>query len=114
MVGNGESLQPLLYALAAEKMLGEPVASGRLYYSTLAQNYARIDVPLNGWTRQRALQVLRTIDEAMRNGFLPAAPRKDACKRCDYLPVCGPYEEERVSEKSQPELKALKELRACR
>jgi hypothetical protein len=50
----------------------------------------------------------------MRNGFLPAAPRKDGCKRCEYLPVCGPYEEERVGEKSAPELKALKELRTWR
>jgi ATP-dependent helicase/nuclease subunit B len=39
------------------------VAFGRLYYSTIAQNYATVDVPLNDWTRQRASQVLRTIDE---------------------------------------------------
>ncbi len=71
-------------------------------------------MPLNEWTRQRAAQVLRVIDDAMRDGFLPAAPRKDGCKRCEYLPVCGPYEEERVGEKSQPELKALKELRSWR
>jgi RecB family exonuclease len=114
LVGGGEVLQPALYALAAEKILGEPVAFGRLYYSTIAQNYATVDVPLNDWVRQRALQVLRAIDEAMRNGFLPAAPRKDGCKRCEYLPVCGPYEEERVGEKSQPELKGLKELRTWR
>jgi RecB family exonuclease len=114
MVGNGEVLQPALYALAAEELLGEPVAFGRLYYSTIAQNYTAIDVPLNDWSRHRAAQVLRTIDDAMRDGFLPAAPRKDGCKRCEYLPVCGPYEEERVSEKSQPELKALKEMRAWR
>lgn len=114
LVGGGEVLQPALYSLAAEKILGEPVAFGRLYYSTIAQNYATVDVPLNSWARQRALQVLRLIDEAMRNGFLPAAPRKDGCKRCEYLPVCGPYEEERVGEKSAPELKALKELRTWR
>jgi ATP-dependent helicase/nuclease subunit B len=71
-------------------------------------------VPLKPFVRQRASQALRVIDDAMRNGFLPAAPRKDACKRCEYLPVCGPYEEERVAEKSQPELKALKELRSWR
>jgi ATP-dependent helicase/nuclease subunit B len=111
VVGRGEVLQPSLYALAAEKMLGEPVAFGRLYYATIAQNYDKIDVQLQDWVRFRALQVLRVIDEAMRNGFLPAAPRKDGCKRCEYLPVCGPYEEERVGEKSQPELKTLKELR---
>jgi ATP-dependent helicase/nuclease subunit B len=114
MVGQGEVLQPALYALAAEKILGETVTSGRLYYSTIAQNYAAVDVALNDWTRRRAGQVLHTIDDAIRDGFLPAAPRKDGCKGCEYLPVCGPYEEERVREKSQPELKTLKELRGWR
>ncbi len=114
LVGGGEVLQPALYALAAEKLLGEPVAFGRLYYATIAQNYRTIDVPANPWMRQRAAQVLRIIDDAIRDGFLPAAPRKDGCKRCEYLPVCGPYEEERVTEKSQPELKSLKELRSWR
>jgi ATP-dependent helicase/nuclease subunit B len=111
MVGGGEVLQPALYALAAEKMLGEAVAFGRLHYSTIAQNYRTVDVPLNDWSRHRAALVLRVIDDAIRDGFLPAAPRKDGCKRCDYLPVCGPYEEERAAGKLQPELKSLKDLR---
>jgi RecB family exonuclease len=114
MVGQGEVLQPALYALAAEKILGEPVSLGRLHYSTIAQNYTAIDVSLNDWTRRRAVQVLHSIDGAMRSGFLPSAPRKDACKHCEYLPVCGPYEEERWREKSQAELKDLKELRGWR
>ncbi|MCU1233154.1 MAG: ATP-dependent nuclease subunit B-like protein [Candidatus Solibacter sp.] len=111
VVGGGEALQPLLYALAAEAMLNEPALCGRLSYATIAQNYAVIDVPVNDWTRRRAQQVLETIDHAILDGALPAAPRKDGCKGCDYLPVCGPYEEERVKEKSQVELKKLKELR---
>ncbi len=114
MVGGGEVLQPALYALAAEKMLGEAVGYGRLFYATIAQNYATVEVPMNEWARRRAQHVLVVIDDAIRDGFLPAAPRKDGCKRCEYLPVCGPYEEERVQEKSQPELKALKELRGWR
>jgi CRISPR/Cas system-associated exonuclease Cas4 (RecB family) len=113
-VGRGEVLQPTLYALAAEKILGERVAFGRLHYSTIEQNYATIDVPLHDWVRQRSLQVLRAIDEAMQNGFLPAAPRKDGCKRCEFLTVCGPYEEERIGEKSQVELTALREMRTWR
>src|SRR5262249_25066684 len=114
LTGGGEVLQPALYALAAEKLLGEPVAFGRLYYSTIAQNYSSVDVPIQDWSRRRTEQVLHVIDDAIRRGFLPAAPRKDACRRCEYLPVCGPYEEERVAEKSAPELRPLKELRACR
>jgi CRISPR/Cas system-associated exonuclease Cas4 (RecB family) len=114
MVGGGESLQPVLYAMAAERMLGQPVALGRLYYATIAQNYTALDVPLNDWARRRAEHVLQIIDDAIRDGFLPAAPRKDGCQRCEYLAVCGPYEEERVREKSQAELKGLKELRGWR
>jgi ATP-dependent helicase/nuclease subunit B len=114
IVGGGETLQPMLYAFAAEAILGEPVALGRLYYSTIAQNYTAIDVPLHDWTRRRAQHVLEVIDQAIVNGNLPAAPREDACKNCEYLPVCGPYEEERVKLKSQAELKDLKELRGWR
>jgi ATP-dependent helicase/nuclease subunit B len=113
-VGKGEVLQPTLYALAAEEILGEPVAAGRLYYATIAQNYTAIDVPLHDGTRRRVQHVLEIINQAIVNGTLPAAPREDGCKNCEYLPVCGPYEEERVKEKSQAELKGLKELRGWR
>ncbi len=113
-VGGGEVLQPVLYGLAAERLLGERVSSGRLSYSTIAQNYATVDVPLSEPMRHRGEQVLQIIDHALRDGFLPAAPRKDACKQCEFLPVCGPYEEERLREKSAVELKPLKELRAWR
>src|SRR5262249_30913677 len=85
IVGGGEVMQPPLYALAAERILGEPVEMGRLYYSTIAQNYQAIDVPLHNWARARAMQSLRVIDDAIASGFLPAAPRKDGCRRCDYL-----------------------------
>jgi CRISPR/Cas system-associated exonuclease Cas4 (RecB family) len=114
IVGQGEVLQPMLYALAAEKLLGDPVSFGRLYYSTIAQNYTTVDVPVKDWSRRRIAQVIERIDGAIAGGFLPAAPRKDGCKGCDYLPVCGPYEEERVTEKSQADLKDLKELRTWR
>ncbi len=113
-IGGGEVLQPILYALAAEQMMGEPVAAGRLHYATIAQNYASIDVPLTEWTRRHAAQTVAMIDTAIRDGFLPAAPRKDACKNCEYMPVCGPYEEERAAAKSHAELGALKQLRGWR
>ena len=113
-VGKGEVLQPVLYALAAEEMLGEPVAVGRLYYATIAQNYTPIDVALHDGTRRRAQHVLETINGAIVKGTLPAAPREGGCKNCEYLGVCGPYEEERAKEKSQAELKGLKEMRGWR
>ena len=113
-VGRGEALQPTLYALAAEQILGETVSVGRLYYATIARNYAVVDVPLHDGTRRRAQHVLELIDGAIANGTLPAAPREGGCRNCEYLPVCGPYEEERAKEKSQAELKGLKEMRGWR
>jgi len=114
MVGGGEALQPSLYGLAAEVSLGAPVAVGRLWYATIARNYEQVDVPLNDWTRRRALAVLERIDGAIATGFLPAAPRKDGCKGCEFLAVCGPYEEERSKLKPQPDIQRLKELRTWR
>jgi CRISPR/Cas system-associated exonuclease Cas4 (RecB family) len=110
--GAGEVLQPVLYALAAEKALATEVAGGRLSYATARQNYRTIDVPLNDFARANARAVLRTVDEALGDGFLPAAPRKDACESCDYRCVCGPYEEERVRRK--PHIPALTAIRRTR
>ena len=62
---------------------------------------------MHDWTRRRAQHVLEVIDGAIVNGFLPAAPREDGCKNCEFLPVCGPYEEERVREKSQAGIEGI-------
>ena len=106
VVGGGESLQPLLYGMA------EGASMGRLWYATIARNYEVIDVPLNEWSRRRALNVLGRIDGAIADGFLPAAPRKDGCKGCEFLIVCGPYEEERMQTKPKAEIAGLKEIRS--
>jgi ATP-dependent helicase/nuclease subunit B len=55
--------------------------------------------------------VTTTVGTALEEPFLPAAPDEGACRWCDYRPVCGPYEELRVSRKRQLELTALKKLR---
>ncbi len=52
------------------------------------------------------------LGEALDRGFLPAAPNKDACRFCDYRPVCGPWEEERTRrKKDRGDLHLLKTLR---
>ena len=45
------------------------------------------------------LLFIDTIDAALREGFLPAAPDAGECRWCDYRRVCGPYEEQRVKNK---------------
>lgn len=111
-VAGGEHLQPLLYALAAESLLGREVEAGQLFYCTHRGGYRRLDFPLNQESREMVRRVLATIDREIERGFLPAAPREKACQYCDFRAVCGPYEEMRVSRKLRPALKALDSVRS--
>jgi len=99
-VGGGKFLQPLLYSLAAEKLLGAQVECGRLFYSTHRSGYLPITIPLDQRSRGFASALLKNIDGAIAAGFLPPIPEHEACERCDYRPVCGPYEELRLRKKN--------------
>jgi RecB family exonuclease len=111
VIGGGQHLQPVLYALACEKLLGAPVESGRLYYCTSDGNYEERVVMLDEFARGYAGIMTETVGSALEEGFLPAAPAHDACVWCDYLAVCGPHEERRVRGKPQQRLVELKTLR---
>ena len=110
-VGGGKTLQPILYSLAARTELEAPVSSGRLYFCTRKGKYQDIDIRLTPDAEEKLETVLKTVDEAIATGFLPAAPNHKACEYCDYSSVCGPYEEQRVAKKNQPNLDPLKILR---
>ncbi|HVS65515.1 MAG TPA: PD-(D/E)XK nuclease family protein [Thermoanaerobaculia bacterium] len=118
VVGGGEVLQPLLYALAAEQLLGEEgrlrVSSGRLFYCTLRGGYRILEVALDLRGRNAIREVLQRVEDAITEGFFPAAPREGACQWCDYRPVCGPHEERRVARKDRAALEPLEELRRMR
>jgi RecB family exonuclease len=117
IIGGGQTLQPVLYALAAEQILKETVAAGRLYYCTAAGGYEERIAPLNDASRAAAAGFARVLDGFLRSGFLPAAPGPGECLFCDYKPMCGPYEEMRADLKLKgPEaakrLEDLMKLRA--
>jgi CRISPR/Cas system-associated exonuclease Cas4 (RecB family) len=114
VVGGGEMLQPVLYSLAIEKGLNKKVFEGRLFYATTAGGFADKPIPINDYTRGQGLQVLEIIDRAVETGFLPAAPKERACTWCDFRPVCGPREEERVARKARERLADLEALRSMR
>lgn len=113
LVRGAKSLQPLLYALAAEKLLAAEaeVASGRLYFCTSYGGFTAREVLLNESTRELAAQIAGEIREALSGPSLPAAPEKDACTHCDYRIVCGPYEEIRSAGKPQGRIESLMALR---
>ncbi len=112
-VGGGRSLQPLLYGLAAEQLLGSPVEAGRLLYATQRGGYTPVEIKLDDRARQFLQKLLGDIDASIAGGFLPPAPAKDACGICDYRIVCGPYEERRLGKKDRrdPRLEFLTEIR---
>ncbi|MDP8981058.1 MAG: PD-(D/E)XK nuclease family protein [Acidobacteriota bacterium] len=110
-VGGGGTLQPLVYAMAAERLLDAATESSRLSYCTQRGNYQLVEIPVTSEGRQRVARVFEIIDDALERGFLPSAPQAKACTLCDYRVICGPYEELRTSRKSDAELELLEELR---
>ncbi|HZO82260.1 MAG TPA: PD-(D/E)XK nuclease family protein [Candidatus Binataceae bacterium] len=114
VIGGGRFLQPVLYALAAEKLLKEPVESGRLYYCTSRGGYEERVVALDAAAREAAGEFAAVVNGAIADGFLPAAPAAGACEWCDYRMVCGPYEELRTALKPAARLASLEKLRSQR
>ena len=102
VVAGGESLQPVLYALAAEQLFpGAEVTEGRLSYCTASGGFSVRSVPLNEDARQAADSLARTLARALdpERVFLAALPKERSCTWCDFRVVCGPYEEVRTQRK---------------
>ncbi len=114
VIGGGKTLQPVLYALAAERVLEEPIQSGRLYYCTAAGNYEERIVQIDEGARVAERDLAKIVGDALAGGFLPAAPGERECEWCDYRRICGPYEEDRVARKNPQRLEPLKRLREMR
>jgi ATP-dependent helicase/nuclease subunit B len=96
-------LQPLLYALALERMFEDVrVDAGRLYFCTTRADFESHEVPLHAGARRIASEFVQGVGALLTQGFLPAAPAHtreagSACEQCSYRVVCGPYEAERVA-----------------
>jgi ATP-dependent helicase/nuclease subunit B len=111
VVGAGETLQPTLYGLVAEHLLGRDVVDGRLWFVSSRAGFTERSVRLGAGARHDIGEVLSIIDTAVREGALGAAPRKQACAHCDFRTVCGPYEEIRITKKHPAALAQLLRLR---
>jgi CRISPR/Cas system-associated exonuclease Cas4 (RecB family) len=111
VIGGGAILQPVLYSAAVEQALGMPVTSARLSYCTSAGGFVDHEIPLNDANRRSGIEALEIIDRAVELGFLPAAPSERACTWCDFRPVCGPDQYERIRRKAPDRLGDLEALR---
>jgi len=69
---------------------------------------------VNDYTCEQGLHVLRIIDRAVEQAFLVPAPAERACTWCDFRPVCGPREPERIRRKAPDRLADLQALRSMR
>jgi len=111
VIGGGSLLQPVIYGLAVERILGGAVTAGRLFYCTAQGGFADHPVPLSEANRRAGLEALEIVDRAIELGFLPPAPADRACTWCDFRPVCGPDEPEHVRRKPSASLADLTALR---
>ena len=118
IVNGGRTLQPILYAMAVEAVLGGRVTASRLYYCTDDGDYTEhpwaVAGALGETTRQTGLDVLKVIDRAIESGQLPAAPDDRACTWCDFQAVCGPGAQDVPGRKDGRALAELRELRGWR
>jgi CRISPR/Cas system-associated exonuclease Cas4 (RecB family) len=111
VIGGGATLQPVIYGLAVEQILGRPVREGRLFYATTAGGFVEHPVPLSEANRRAGLEALEIIDRAIELGFLPAAPAERACTWCDFRSICGPDEPQHAARKASEPLGDLTVLR---
>jgi CRISPR/Cas system-associated exonuclease Cas4 (RecB family) len=112
IIGGGKVLQPVLYSMAVEQVLGQTVTESQLSFCTSAGGYRTRVVRLTPETRRAGIEALEVIDRAVERGTLAAAPSEGACGWCDFRQVCGPHEELRVSRKPKEWLADLAELRS--
>ena len=110
LVGGGEVLQPVLYALAVQALQHREVVEGRLFFCTSRGRFRERIVPLGPFALEYAGEILKTVDESVARGMLPPLPRDGACGTCDFRVVCGPHEEIRSRRKVPfPRLEQLRE-----
>jgi ATP-dependent helicase/nuclease subunit B len=100
--------------MAIEQGLGRPVVEGRLFYATTAGGYAEHRIAIDAYARRQGIDVLQIVDRAVEAGFLAPAPAERACAWCDFRPVCGPREEQRIAKKAADRLADLAALRSMR
>lgn len=111
IIGGGESLQPLLYGLVTKALFPEaPNVYGELYYCTTAGGFEKRGFALKDNALLIAERLAETIDASIDRGQLPAAPKEDACRICDFKAICGHYEEQRT--KRKPDIPPLTWLRS--
>jgi CRISPR/Cas system-associated exonuclease Cas4 (RecB family) len=112
VVQGGSVLQPVLYALVAERLFPDAeVVSGRLDFCTSKGGFTQRDILLDDLARESIQKVADTIRARLEAADLPAAPDKDACRWCDYRVVCGPSEERRTARKRKDAVVDLERLR---
>ncbi|QQR91593.1 MAG: PD-(D/E)XK nuclease family protein [Myxococcales bacterium] len=113
IIGGGQILQPVLYALALEQLFKDKkVEEGVLYYSTFRGRFTQHAVKTTRLARDYAHLLSQSLDHALSEGFFVAAPEKGACRFCDYQTLCGQDEEWRTNElRDKKALLTLQRLR---
>jgi ATP-dependent helicase/DNAse subunit B len=113
VVNGGETLQPILYALAYEALTGAEVAASRLYYCTERGGFEERPIVPDEEALGVVKEFRRRLDAIIEEGFFPASPKPPLdCRFCDYQSVCGPWAAHDAQRKQKdPRLSPLNWLR---
>jgi ATP-dependent helicase/DNAse subunit B len=113
VVNGGETLQPILYALAYEALTGAEVATSRLYYCTEKGGFEERRVAPDEYALDVINDFRRRLDGIIEEGLFPASPNpRLGCRFCDYQAVCGPWAANDAERKQKdPRLSPLNWLR---
>ncbi|MFT5432554.1 MAG: ATP-dependent helicase/nuclease subunit B, partial [Myxococcota bacterium] len=112
VIAGGKALQPVIYALALEKMNPEAtVVAGRLDFCTSRGGFEYRDVELDERARASADRLAEVLGGALDERFFPRAPGAGECRWCDFQTVCGSGPEERLPTKAAGQLLPLLSLR---
>jgi ATP-dependent helicase/nuclease subunit B len=83
---GGRRIQHVLYTLAAEQLLGEPVEVMEYHFPTRKGQMRRISY--GDEALERGAQVLRTLLEMASSGNFVATNEPRDCRYCDFADVC--------------------------
>lgn len=116
---QGKQLQHALYAMAAEIILrtlkvdeAAEVAGGGYLFPTekgTGKRYLRVR------RDNEVKELLDSIFEVIRTGMFLPADKKDHCKYCDYIPICGnnapEQSKQKINNKDNTEVNLIKKIK---
>ena len=95
------ALQVQLYAMAAQRILGENARTGAVH---LLKDNQRIDVPVDDEALRAAIENVEWAVDRILKGDFPMRPHQAKCASCDFSALCSRVPEEFATNEYPPQI----------